>query len=130
MKWISKTDAIRRADKYAIRDLKVPGILLNGNHQLIDEWKGLGYRHIALITRSNAEARRLRRQFPDAFLMDDEEDVLREGVTLCACHTTKGLEFDAVCVIWPDAGSQKDEMRRLYTACSRALHALAVCRTE
>ncbi|MBQ7059378.1 MAG: NAD(P)H-hydrate dehydratase [Firmicutes bacterium] len=28
MKWISKTDAIRRADKYAIRELKVPGILL------------------------------------------------------------------------------------------------------
>ena len=28
MKWISKTDAIRRADKYATRELKVPGILL------------------------------------------------------------------------------------------------------
>ena len=28
MKWISKTDAIRRADQYAIRELKVPGILL------------------------------------------------------------------------------------------------------
>ena len=28
MKWISKTDAIRRADQYAINELKVPGILL------------------------------------------------------------------------------------------------------
>ena len=38
-------------------------------------------------------------------------------------HVMKGLEFDAVIVAWPDAELTDDERRRLYTACSRALHA-------
>ena len=44
-----------------------------------------------------------------------------------ACyHLTKGLEFDAVIVVWPDVKLTDGERRRLYTAASRALHGLAV----
>jgi len=39
-------------------------------------------------------------------------------------HLIKGLEFDAVAVIWPDVEVTDGERRRLYTACSRALHQL------
>ena len=36
----------------------------------------------------------------------------------------KGLEFDAVVVVWDEARLSDGERRRLYTACSRALHSL------
>ncbi len=45
-------------------------------------------------------------------------------------HLMKGLEFDAVIVAWPDAELTDDERRRLYTACSRALHAAALLADE
>ena len=48
-----------------------------------------------------------------------------DNVVACY-HLTKGLEFDAVIVVWPDAKLTDGERRRLYTACSRALHALAL----
>ncbi len=95
---------------------------------LFARWEKKGYKRFALIARSTADARRLKKDFPDAHFMDGEDDAIHKGLTVCACHATKGLEFDAACVVWPDAGARKDEMRRLYTACSRALHALAVCR--
>ena len=38
------------------------------------------------------------------------------------------MEFDAVIVVWPDCALDDGERRRLYTACSRALHALTLCR--
>ena len=44
-----------------------------------------------------------------------------------ACyHLTKGMEFDAVIVVWPDVALTDGERRRLYTAASRALHAAAL----
>ena len=44
-----------------------------------------------------------------------------------ACyHLAKGMEFDAVIVVWPDCALDDGERRRLYTACSRALHAVAL----
>ena len=36
------------------------------------------------------------------------------------------MEFDAVIVVWPDCALDDGERRRLYTACSRALHAVAL----
>ena len=45
---------------------------------------------------------------------------------IVACyHLTKGMEFDAVIVVWPECELTDEERRRLYTACSRALHAVA-----
>ena len=38
----------------------------------------------------------------------------------------KGMEFDAVIVVWPDVELDDGERRRLYTACSRALHSVAL----
>ena len=41
----------------------------------------------------------------------------------------KGMEFDAVVVAWPEEALTDGERRRLYTACSRALHHLVVLTT-
>ena len=49
------------------------------------------------------------------------------GVTVGCLNLMKGLEFDAVAVVWPmNVERTPDEGRRLYTACSRALHSLAL----
>jgi len=42
----------------------------------------------------------------------------------------KGLEFDAVIAVWPGAVLTDVERRMLYTACSRALHALCLMTEE
>jgi len=97
---------------------------------LLDQWREKGHTRIALIARSTQDALRLHKDFPSASFLEDEDDSVKEGVSVCACHTTKGLEFDAVCVVWPTVAPEKDEMRRLYTACSRALHALCLCQEE
>ena len=51
----------------------------------------------------------------------DEDRVVVGGY-----HVMKGLEFDAVAVVWPDCELSEEEQRRLYTACSRALHGLCL----
>ena len=49
------------------------------------------------------------------------------GDTVVGCyHLMKGMEFDAVIVCWPDCTVTDGERRRLYTSCSRALHAAAL----
>ncbi len=94
---------------------------------LVSEWKAQGMKHIAVITRSQSEAAKLVRYFNGAILLTgDDDDMLPEagGVVVSGYHLIKGLEFDAVAVVWPGVEVTDGERRRLYTACSRALHQL------
>ena len=63
-------------------------------------------------------------KLPEAVLLTGEEDMLPEGGApiLASYHLMKGLEFDAVAVVWPEVELNDGERRRLYAACSRALH--------
>ena len=56
---------------------------------------------------------------------DDLNYESTDNVVACY-HLTKGMEFDAVIVVWPGCDLDDGERRRLYTACSRALHAAAL----
>ena len=89
-----------------------------------------GYGSIAVITRTLAQADRLSRIIPKAHLLDgSDEDILSDpgDIAVGGYQLMKGLEFDAVVVAWPYARVTDGERRRLYTACSRALHALSLC---
>lgn len=84
---------------------------------------------IAVVTRTLAEARRVSEFIPKAHLLDgSDEDILSDpdDIAVGGYHLMKGLEFDAVIVVWPDARLSDGERRRLYTACSRALHRLTL----
>jgi len=86
-----------------------------------------GYKSIAVITRSVHEAKRIAEFIPKAHLLDgSDEDILTDpgDISVGGYHLMKGLEFDAVVVVWEDARLSDGERRRLYTACSRALHSL------
>ncbi len=91
-------------------------------------WQAQGFGRIAVITQTQAEAVELSLLIKNAALLTGESNELEEsGVILAGLNLMKGLEFDAVAVVWrKEENPSDDERRRLYTACSRALHELAL----
>ncbi|MEA5064551.1 MAG: AAA family ATPase [Eubacteriales bacterium] len=100
----------------------------------LERWREQpGIRLAAVITRTQAEAINLSRQIKgSALLTGGEGDMLPDagGVVVGSYLLMKGLEFDAVAVVWPRVELTDDERRRLYTASSRALHALCLLTDE
>lgn len=97
--------------------------------QTLDDFRARGHKSIAVITRTQAQADSLSEKLDNVYRLDGGEDDLNYEVSdnVVACyHLTKGLEFDAVIVVWPDVALTDGERRRLYTAASRALHDLAL----
>lgn len=97
--------------------------------EILADFRAKGYRSVAVITRSQAQADSLSARLSGVYRLDGGEDDFNyeAGDNVVACyHLAKGLEFDAVAVVWPDVPLTDDERRRLYTAASRALHGLAV----
>ena len=92
-----------------------------------------GFKSVCVVTRTLKQADRLSRIIPHAHLLDgSDEDILSDpgDVAVAGYQLMKGLEFDAVVVAWPSARLTDGERRRLYTACSRALHQLTLCADE
>ncbi|MBQ6374490.1 MAG: AAA family ATPase [Clostridia bacterium] len=97
--------------------------------QALERYRAEGHKSIAVITRTQAQADSLSTKLSNVYRLDGGEADLNyepdDNVVACY-HLTKGLEFDAVIVVWPDVPLTDGERRRLYTACSRALHGLAL----
>jgi len=101
--------------------------------QLVDEFRQAGYQSIAVITRTQLQANALAEQLSNVYRLDGGSADLNYESTdnVVACyHLTKGLEFDAVIAVWPECMLTDGERRRLYTACSRALHRVALLAGE
>ncbi|MBQ9409156.1 MAG: ATP-binding domain-containing protein [Clostridia bacterium] len=99
----------------------------------VKKYTDMGMGSIAVITRTLAQADRLSRIIPNAHLLDgSDEDILSDpgDIAVGGYQLMKGLEFDAVVAAWPYARLSDGERRRLYTACSRALHRLTLCADE
>ena len=97
--------------------------------ETLDQFRQAGRKSIAVITRTQAQADSLSAKLDNVYRLDGGDADLNYESTdnVVACyHLTKGLEFDAVIVVWPDCELTDGERRRLYTACSRALHSLAL----
>ena len=91
--------------------------------------RAAGHKTIAVITRTARQAEALADKLEGVYLLEGgEADWNYEaGDTVLSCYQlVKGLEFDAVIVVWPDAELTDGERRRLYTATSRALHAASL----
>ena len=97
--------------------------------QTLDAYRAAGYKSIAVITRTQDQANDLAARLDDVYRFDGGSADLRYEVTdnvVSNYHLTKGMEFDAAIVVWEDVPLDDEEKRRLYTACSRALHALTL----
>ena len=97
--------------------------------KILERFRAAGYSSIAILTRSQSQADSLSAKLENVYRLDGGADDLNYESTdnVVACyHLTKGMEFDAVIVVWPGCDLDDGERRRLYTACSRALHAAAL----
>ena len=111
----------------------VAGYSLEAVQQTLARLRAEGYHSIAVITRTQKQAENLSQKLEGVYRFDGGEDDQNHETGDCVVgsyHLMKGLEFDAVIVVWPDAELTDDERRRLYTACSRALHAAALLADE
>ncbi|NLG25586.1 MAG: AAA family ATPase [Clostridiales bacterium] len=88
------------------------------------DWRAAGHRRVAVIARTQADAARLKKALPGARLLLSDEFDRDDGLVVTCAQLAKGMEYDAVAVVWPRLEEDEGERRRLYTACSRALHAL------
>ena len=99
----------------------------------LDKLRNAGHQSIAVITRSQAQADALSQKLSNVYRLDGGDADLNYESTdnVVACyHQVKGMEFDAVIVVWDDAQLDDGERRRLYTACSRALHSVTLLGSE
>ena len=95
----------------------------------LDEYKKLGYRSVAVICKTGAEAKLFLKYLPAGIqLVTGRENNFEQGVKLFPSYLVKGLEFDAVCIANASGDQYRDELdiKLLYIAMTRALHALAV----
>ncbi len=94
----------------------------------INIWKADGVASIAVLTRSFKEAKSISMKLEGSILAYDDAVILPGNgkIAVGSYHLFKGMEFDAVAVVWPDADIDASERRRLYTACSRALNRAAL----
>ena len=114
------------------REGEMPMVAQYSEKLLKDTLKKLrdeGHQSIAVITRTQAQADSLSAKLENVYRLDGGEADLNYESTdnVVACyHMVKGMEFDAVIVVWPEAEIDDGERRRLYTACSRALHSVTL----
>jgi len=118
------------------REGAMPEILVSSDSAVLEAVEkriSEGYKSIAVVTRTLKEANRLSLKIPHAHLLDgSDSDILHDpgDIAVGGYHLMKGLEYDAVIVVWPEAKLTDGERRRLYTACSRALHSLTLMAGE
>ncbi len=100
--------------------------------EMIDSFHDSDHNSLAVITRTQRQARRLAEalaeKHPNVRLLDGETTHLGNGVLVCTAHLAKGLEFDWVIVPQATAKNYATPMDRnlLYVACTRAMHRLAL----
>ncbi len=100
----------------------------------IGDFKAQGYASVGIITRTRGEAEEIYHSLKSDqtvhALLGGEEEFPRGTVVLPA-YLAKGLEFDAVILTNAGGGNYAVEEERLllYTACTRALHALKIYHT-
>ena len=121
----------RHGDTPAIVSLPNEAAITHAVAEDIRALTAQGYASIGILTETKAEAKALHHALKDTIavhaILGGEEEFPRGAVVLPA-YLAKGLEFDAVILANAGSGHFSAERERLllYTACTRALHALKV----
>lgn len=98
---------------------------------LVKDYKSKNYNSIAIITKSNYEAKELfskiENEIPNINLIDDNTDFYNNDICVISSYNSKGLEFDGVIVYNVSNNYTSDVDRNLlYIASTRALHKLSL----
>lgn len=106
--------------------------LFNKITQKVNEYIETGYSSIAIITKTDVDARKVRdkmiRSFPDLRLLKENDVSYAGGIMVLPAHLSKGLEFDAVIVtsLDDDYTNNNLDIKLLYVAITRALHRMDI----
>ena len=95
----------------------------------IEEFAVQGFRSIAIICKTAAEAKRFQKLLPAGIqLVVGSENDFEQGIKLIPSYHVKGLEFDAVCIANASKEQYFNELdnKLLYIAMTRALHSLVI----
>lgn len=122
----------REGNKPVVYELDNETIAEYKLYDCIDSYLNKKYPHIAVITKTMDEARELAQllgaSYQDVQLIDVETHTFKEGIHVIPVYLAKGIEFDGVIVYDASAHQYLNELERqiLYTACTRAMHDLAI----
>lgn len=122
----------REGNKPIVYELDNPTIAEYKLYDAIDNYLNKKYRHIAVITKTIAEAKELAqllaKSYQNVQLIDEETHTFKEGIHVIPVYLAKGIEFDGVIVYDASAHQYLNELERhiLYTACTRAMHDLTL----
>ncbi|WP_053217919.1 RNA polymerase recycling motor HelD [Virgibacillus senegalensis] len=99
--------------------------------QQIHAYSAENHQTIAVICKTMEESRQafqLLQEETEAKLMDEETYTFQKGLLVIPAYLAKGIEFDAAIIFDASADRYSRELERnlLYTACTRAMHELAV----
>ncbi|WP_411167851.1 RNA polymerase recycling motor HelD [Clostridium sp. MB05] len=127
------------ADEYVERNGSEPRLIgfldeKDMNKRILEEVKAYrseGYNSIGIITKNISEAKNVYNYVKDkidAKMIINDEDEYVNDIVIIPAYLAKGLEFDVVMIYNAGDSKYKDEEDRLllYTACTRALHALDI----
>ncbi|WP_440897803.1 RNA polymerase recycling motor HelD [Amphibacillus sp. Q70] len=122
----------REGNKPIVYELDNPTIAEYKLYDTIDSYLNKKYGHIAVITKTIAEAKELAqllaKSYQEVQLIDEETHTFKEGIHVIPVYLAKGIEFDGVIVYDASAHQYLNELERhiLYTACTRAMHDLTL----
>jgi len=128
----SEVDSVgRHGEPPAIDNLKSEAEVTRAIAGDVRAWIAQGHASIGILTETEAEAKALHHALKeniDVHAILGGEDEFPRGAIVLPAYLAKGLEFDAVVLANAGGGHYAAESERLllYTACTRALHALKV----
>lgn len=121
----------RDGDTPIVMEVEQRDILIERVLDQINEYKEEGNETIALIGKTMKECLDLyvrSKNRIDVHLMTQDAHTFEKGIVVIPAYLAKGIEFDAVIIADASNDNYQDELERnlFYTACTRAMHQLAL----
>lgn len=119
---------IRHGDEVGVHKYVTPPEKAEMLFTLLEEYNTRGFGLTAIICKTQEDAQKLlvsMKRRDDIKLMEPEKGAFEQGTYIVSLENVKGLEFDAV-VVWDFDNYEKEDVKPLYVALTRALHKLDV----
>lgn len=125
----------RPGDKPLLMEVEQQKILDQKIVEQINQYLQEGHETIALIGKTMAECEELYRRYRRYLqmeLMTQSAHTFEKGIVVIPTYLAKGIEFDAVVIADASHNNYQGELERhlFYTACTRAMHQLALFTVE
>jgi len=125
---------VRHGKKPEIVDFKSNAEVVKKIEAEISEWTQEGYTTMAVIAKSQEEAKSIYKhlrkldQSLDMALIDEKSKHFNHRILIIPAHLAKGLEFDAVIITTLEEYYDKDslDVKLFYVAMTRAMHRLSI----